>query len=180
MAKKEQAGLEQPLAELLAVLFAAGEPLEKRRLAQALACSEELLSQRLEQLDKSLAQLGMPLQILLLGESCQLCSRQEYAEAIRSALNLRRGTPLSQAAMEVLAIIAYNQPVTKAFIEQVRGVDSGAVVNALVEKELVEEAGRLELPGRPISYRTTPVFLRSFGLCSLEELPAVEQEAHTE
>ena len=83
----------------------------------------------------------------------------------------RKNVPLSGAAMEVLAIIAYNQPVTKSFVEQVRGVESGQIVNNLVEKALVEEAGRLDVPGRPITYRTTPNFLRCFGISSLAELP---------
>jgi segregation and condensation protein B len=100
-----------------------------------------------------------------------MCSREEYAPQIRQVLETKRNVPLSNAAMEVLTIIAYNQPVSKGFVENVRGVDSSSVVNNLTEKGLIEEAGRLDVPGKPIVYRTTPVFLRSFGLASLAELP---------
>lgn len=95
-------------------------------------------------------------------------------------LSQKRSTPLSQSAMEVLAIIAYNQPVTRAFVEQIRGVDSSSAVNSLVVRDLVEEAGRLELPGRPIAYRTTANFLRCFGLQSLDELPDITAAAQAQ
>ena len=104
-----------------------------------------------------------------------MATRAEYAQVIRQALEVKNNTPLSQAALEVLAIIAYNQPVTKSFIEQIRGVDSSSVVNALVAKELVQEMGRLEIPGRPISYGTTEHFLRCFGMKSIETLPKLPQ-----
>ena len=120
-----------------------------------------------------LTDVEFPLELRRLDASYQLCTRPVYAGEIRRALELRRNTPLSAAALEVLAIIAYNQPVTRGFVEQVRGVDSSSVVTSLVEKGLVEEAGRLELPGRPISYRTTAAFLRCFGLGSLDDLPDV-------
>jgi len=115
----------------------------------------------------------LPLELRRLDSAYQLCTKPIYAGEIRRALELRRNTPLTPAALEVLAIIAYNQPVTRGFVEQVRGVDSSSVVTSLVEKGLVEEAGRLELPGRPISFRTTPAFLRCFGLDSLADLPDV-------
>ena len=111
-----------------------------------------------------------------LEDSFQLCTKPEYASVVKQTMELRRNTPLSNAAMEVLAIIAYNQPVTRAFVEQVRGVDSSQTVLNLVEKGLVEEAGRLDIPGRPISYRTTQGFLRNFGMKSLEELPPLPDE----
>lgn len=104
-----------------------------------------------------------------------MTTREEFASVIRDALQVKNNAPLSQAAMEVLAIIAYNQPVTKAFVEQVRGVDSSSVVNSLVAKELVEEKGRLEIPGRPISYGTTEHFLRCFRMKSIEALPKLPQ-----
>jgi segregation and condensation protein B len=106
-----------------------------------------------------------------------MTSSKDYAAQVRSALDLRRNQPLSQAALEVLAIIAYNQPVTKAFMEQIRGVDCSGVVATLCEKELIEESGRLDLPGRPIAYKTSLNFMRAFGLSSLEELPALPKEA---
>ena len=114
--------------------------------------------------------------ILKLAESFQLCSRKEYIEQIRALLELRKNTPLSQAALEVLAIVAYNQPVTKAFIEQVRGVDCSGVLRSLTEKVLIEEKGRLDLPGRPLLYGTTDNFLRCFGMESLEDLPELPEK----
>ena len=104
------------------------------------------------------------------------CTNKAYAGYVRRAMDIRRNTPLSQAAMEVLAIVAYNQPVTKAFIEQVRGVDCGAVVQGLAAKGLIEEKGRLELPGRPLLYGTTADFLRCFGVSTLDELPPLPQK----
>ena len=111
-----------------------------------------------------------------LDDAYQLCSDPAYASYVRTAMDLRRNTPLSQAAMEVLAVVAYNQPVTKAFVEQVRGVDCSAVMQGLVAKGLVEEKGRLELPGRPLLYGTTPHFLLSFGLTTLEDLPPLPEK----
>ena len=106
-----------------------------------------------------------------LEDSYQMCSNPIYAEEIRQALDLHRNTPLSQAAMEVLAIVAYNQPVTKAFVEQIRGVDCSGVLGSLTAKGLIEERGRLELPGRPLLYGTTSDFLRCLNISSLNELP---------
>ena len=100
-----------------------------------------------------------------------MVSVKEYAKEIRTVMDLRRNTPLSQAALEVLAVIAYNQPVTKAFVEQVRGVDCSGVIGSLTTKDLIEEKGRLELPGRPLVYGTTENFLRCFSLSSLDDLP---------
>ena len=104
----------------------------------------------------------------------QFCTKAYLAVYVKRALELRKTPPLSKASLEVLAIVAYNQPVTRAYVEQVRGVDSSSIIASLVEKGLLEEAGRLELPGRPICYQTTPNFLRTFGLSSLEELPLTE------
>jgi segregation and condensation protein B len=109
--------------------------------------------------------------ILFLEDNVQMCTNPAFVEPVRSVLDLRRNVPLSQAAMEVLAVIAYNQPVTKSFVEQVRGVDCSGVVGSLVEKGLLEERGRLELPGRPLLYGTTDTFLRCFNISSISELP---------
>ncbi len=106
-----------------------------------------------------------------------MCSSAQFADQVRSALELRRNTPLSQAAMEVLAVVAYNQPVTKAFVDQVRGVDCGGVMATLSAKGLIEERGRLELPGRPLLYGTTENFLRCLHISSLEELPPLPNES---
>ena len=116
------------------------------------------------------------LRILRINNGFQIAARAEYSENIKAALETRKQQPLSQAAMETLSIVAYNQPVTKAFVEQVRGIDSSSVVNTLVERNLLEEAGRLDLPGRPVAYRTTDNFLRCFGLSRIEELPPLPNQ----
>ena len=163
--------IDLPHKQIFSVLFAAGEPVETARVAQAIGADEETVLRYLPALQDSLDQAGIPLQILRLGDRLQLSTLEAFAPVIQDALALRRNIPLSQAALEVLAVAAYNQPVTRTLIEQVRGVDSSGVVNSLIEKQLLEEAGRLDLPGRPLSYRTTPHFLRTFGLESLEQLP---------
>lgn len=157
--------------QIFAILFAAGEPLEDARIAEAVGLQPAAVRQLAESLAGALEET--PLQLLELQGAYQLATRATYAPIIQRALVQRRSAPLSAAALEVLAIVAYNQPVTKAFVEQVRGVDSSSTVGSLVSKGLVEEAGRLELPGRPIAYRTTAGFLRSFGLRSLDDLPDV-------
>ena len=159
---------------VLAVLFAVGEPLAPSRLAEALETKEEGVRSLLEHLRDTLEAQAGAFQILNLNGQYQLATREEHTGLIRRVMNQRRSVPLSQAALEVLAAVAYNQPVTRAYVEQVRGVDSSSIIASLVEKGLLEEAGRLELPGRPICYQTTPNFLRTFGLSSLEELPLTE------
>lgn len=159
---------------VLAVLFSVGEPLAPSRLAEALETKEEVVRSLLEHLRDTLEAQAGAFQILNLNGQYQLATREEHTGLIRRVMNQRRSVPLSQAALEVLAAVAYNQPVTRAYVEQVRGVDSSSIIASLVEKGLLEEAGRLELPGRPICYQTTPNFLRTFGLSSLEELPLTE------
>ena len=126
---------------ILAVLFAAGEPLELERLAEGLGVDKAAMRQTLERLRGRLREAGLPFELLELEENVQLATAEEYGDLIRSVLSQKRSTPLSQSAMEVLAIIAYNQPVTRAFVEQIRGVDSSSAVNSLVVRDLVEEAG---------------------------------------
>ena len=154
-----------------AVLFASGEPVQTARLAQVLGIPETQVPQICERLGERYAGCGSALQVLHLGHAWQIGTRTEFAPLIRTALETKRMQPLSNAAMEALTIIAYNQPVSKGFVERVRGIDSSSVVNSLVDKGLLEEAGRIDVPGHPIAYRTTPLFLRAFGLSSLEELP---------
>lgn len=154
-----------------AILFASGEPVELYRLAEASAVDVGTLPSLVRLLNERYDDYGSGIIIKKLDSSYQMCSREEYAPQIRQVLETKKNVPLSNAAMEVLTIIAYNQPVSKGFVENVRGVDSSSVVNNLMEKGLVEEAGRLDVPGKPIVYRTTSVFLRSFGLASLAELP---------
>lgn len=154
-----------------AVLFSVGEPIELSRIAQALEIEEESAEQVLMNLSASLDERGSGICLLKLGSKYQLSSRTQYAPQIRSLLEVKRNTPLSQAAFEVLAVIAYNQPVTKSFVEQVRGVDCSGVIATLCQKRLIEEKGRLDLPGRPLLYGTTPEFLRCFSVSDLGELP---------
>ncbi len=154
-----------------AVIFACGTPVETEGIAKALEIPEERVIELCEELSAEYAERRSGIRIVRLGKCFQMCSVEEYADSIRSVLDLRRNTPLSQAASEVLAVIAYNQPVTKAFIEQVRGVDCSGVVANLLSRELIEEKGRLELPGRPLVYGTTEHFLRCFNISSLDELP---------
>ncbi len=154
-----------------AILFAYGEPMELSRLSEALGIEDELTEQFLLNLEAGLQERGSGLRLLKLDDKYQLSTDTEYADLIRSVLEIKRNTPLSQAAFEVLAIVAYNQPITKSYIEQVRGVDCSGVIASLCQKKLIEEKGRLDLPGRPLVYGTTPEFLRCFSLSSLEELP---------
>ena len=168
--------IKQYQAAMEAVLFASGEPVASGRLAEVLELDEVTAVRLAEDLMQDINTRGGGLRMLRLDDRYQLCTNADYAGYVRKALEIRRNTPLSQAAMEVLAIVAYNQPVTRAFIEQVRGVDCGAVVQGLVQKSLIEEKGRLELPGRPLLYGTTADFLRSFGLNSLEGLPPLPQK----
>lgn len=160
-------------AQLEAVLFAVGEPVEIPKLADCLEIDEETLSDVAEHLRAELDERGSGLCILRLDNKYQLCTRIKYADYVRRALEVRKNAPLSNAAFEVLAIVAYNQPVTKSFVEQIRGVDCSGVMTSLVNKNLIEEKGRLDLPGRPLLYGTTPEFLKCFCISSLSELPAL-------
>ena len=153
------------------ILFASGEPVHIDRICLAAELDRptaELVLQKLMDY-YSFERRGM--RLLRLEDSWQLCSAPEYADVIRRAFEIRKPAKLSQPALEVLTIIAYYQPVTRAYVDQIRGVDSAYTVGLLLERELIEECGRLAVPGRPILYRTTKNFLRSFGLSSLEELP---------
>lgn len=162
------------MAALEAVLFASGEPIELDRLAQAAELERDIAEKMIDRLNDRYSESGSALTVARLGTSYQLMTRTEFSRYIKTALETRRQAPLSQAALEVLAIVAYNQPVTRGFVEQVRGVDSSGVVKSLVERGLLEEYGRLEdVPGRPIAYRTTENFLRCFGLGSIDALPAI-------
>lgn len=162
------------MAALEAVLFASGEPIELDRIAQAAELERDIAEKMIDRLNDRYSESGSALTVARLGTSYQLMTRTEFSRYIKTALETRRQAPLSQAALEVLAIVAYNQPVTRGFVEQVRGVDSSGVVKSLTERGLLEEYGRLEdVPGRPIAYRTTENFLRCFGLGSIDALPAI-------
>ena len=163
------------MAAIEAVLFASGEPVERSRLAEVLEIDEATAGKFADDLMNDYNTRGGGIMMVKLDNAYQLCSNRNYADYVRKAMEIRRNTPLSQAAMEVLAIVAYNLPVTRAYVEQVRGVDCSAVMQNLVAKSLIEEKGRLELPGRPLLYGTTKDFLRCFGVSSLEELPPLPQ-----
>ena len=163
--------IKEKLGAIEAILFASGEPVEIYRLSEASGVDMGTLPSMIKLLNDRYDDAGSGITVKKLDSSYQMCTREEFAPQIRLALETKRNTPLSAAAMEALTIIAYNQPVSKGFVENVRGIDSSSVINNLVEKGLVEEAGRLDVPGKPIVYRTTPIFLRSFGLSSVAELP---------
>ena len=153
------------------ILFAAGEPVGVERLCLALEIDRATADAVAQKLMDDYSYQRRGIRLVRLETSYQLCSAPEHAELIRRTLESRRPPKLSPPALEVLAIVAYYQPTTRAYIDQVRGVDSAYTVGLLLDRELIEECGRLAVPGRPILYRTTPVFLRSFGLSSLDELP---------
>ena len=163
-------------AAIEAILFANGSSVEPSRIAAALEISEAEARDRLEELMAEYQNAQRGITIIKLNKSYQMVSVKEYAPYIRTVMDLRRNTPLSQAALEVLAVIAYNQPVTKAFVEQIRGVDCSGVIGSLTAKDLIEEKGRLELPGRPLLYGTTENFLRCFNISSIEELPPLPED----
>lgn len=162
------------MAAVEAVLFACGEPIEANKLAAAVEIEPSTVLRIIDRLNDRYNEIGSAFTIGKLGDSYQMMTRPEYSRCIKSAMETRKQAPLTQAAMEVLAIVAYNQPVTRAFVDQVRGVDSSGVMRSLVERNLLEEHGRLtDVPGRPIAYRTTENFLRCFGLTGIDGLPAI-------
>ena len=158
-----------------AILFASGERVEVSRLAAALEADENEIVSAADALADELAFGRRGIRILKLENGYQMVSSGEMADFVTRALETRKPPKLSSSLLETLTIIAYYQPATKAMVEQIRGVDSAYSVSALLNKKLIEEAGRLNVPGRPIQYKTTPDFLRTFGLSSLEELPPIEK-----
>ncbi len=163
-----------------AILFAGGDPVPVKHMAQALNISQETAVKAADELAAEYSQSKRGIVIKRLNDAYQMCSSKEMAEYVRNALDIKKNTPLSQAAMEVLAVIAYNQPVTRSYIEQVRGVDCSGVISSLTAKGLIEEKGRLDLPGRPLMYGTTDNFLRCFDISSLSELPRSEENINSQ
>lgn len=160
---------------LESILFASGDPMPVSRLCALLDKEEGEIYEAAQRLADGYSFEGRGIRLLRLEDSLQLCSAPENGEFVRRALEARKPPKLSPAAMEVLTLVAYFQPVTKTYIEQIRGVDSSYTVSLLVERELIEPCGRLDVPGRPTIYRTTQGFLRAFGLSSLDELPEQEE-----
>lgn len=158
-------------AAIEAILFAAGEPIEIERIAEAVELEQAKCEQLIGKISERYSDERSGLEVVKLDGSYQICTKGRFYEEIKTALKLRNNAVLSDVAMETLAIIAYNQPVTRSFLEDVRGVDCSYIIGTLCEKKLVEERGRLEIPGRPLLYGTTDNFLRCFNLSSLEDLP---------
>lgn len=158
-----------------AILFAAGESVETARLAHALETDPEEVRRAADALADAYAYERRGIRIIRLEKAYQMVSSGEMADYVTKALETRKPPKLSGAQLESLTIIAYYQPATKAMVEQIRGVDSSYSISALMNKKLICEAGRLNVPGRPIQYATTPDFLRTFGLSSLDELPEIER-----
>lgn len=162
-------------AALEAILFACGSPVEFDRLCEILGISAEGLREAAAILKNKYADdRESGIQLITVENAYQLCTKAYVAEYVKKALEMRKAPPLSKAALEVLAIIAYNQPVTRSFIEMVRGVDSASIVASLVDKGLIAERGTLDAPGRPLLFGTTDAFLRCFGLESIDDLPKTE------
>ncbi len=162
------------------ILFASGEPVYEEKLMQVLGIDADVLHRTAQALSDSYDAEKRGFQLIRLQDSYQMVSRAEYADTIRRALEVRRAPTLSAAALEVLSIVAYRQPVTRAYIEQLRGVDSSNTILTLLDKGLLEGCGRLDVPGRPMIYRTTAAFLRAFSISSLEELPELPELSELE
>ena len=156
-----------------AVLFASGQPVTFARLAEVIGIPEKEVRAIVKEYTAEYESCGLPrgIQLLQIGNACQLVTKEVFAPYIKSALGIKDGGNLSKASLETLAIVAYNQPVTRTYIEQVRGVDSSYSVSVLLDRGLIEEKGRMDVPGRPRLYGTTEVFLRVFGLSDISELP---------
>ncbi len=160
-----------------AILFAAGYPITFKKLAEVLEVSTLTVRDAVSELQSSLELENRGIRLIIISDACQLCSKEEFEQHVRRALGIRREGKLSNSSLEVLAIAAYNQPITKAKIEKIRGVDSSYALSTLCDRHLLEAKGRLDAPGKPILYGTTDDFLRCFGLSSLFELPDYEEKS---
>ena len=160
-----------------AILFASGEPVQVKRLCTALELARPAVERALQDLRDFYAYDRRGIRLVQMDDSWQLCSAPEFGNAVRQALEVRKPAKLSQPALEALTIIAYYQPTTRAYVDQIRGVDSAYTMSLLLNRELIEECGRLQVPGRPRLYRTTKQFLRAFHLNSLEDLPELTEPA---
>ena len=168
--------LDRVRAAIEAILYAAGHPVEYAKLSEVLGLGKSDVKSIVEAMAEEYNGEDSPRGVLLLAypESCQFATKEEFLPYIREALGIKRGGNLSNSTLEALAVVAYNQPVTRAYVDAVRGVDSSYAMTSLVDKNLIESLSRLDAPGRPMLYTTTEKFLRVFGLSSLDELPATE------
>lgn len=166
--------IKNPAATIEAIMFAAGYPMKYDKLAEVLDLTPSEVKRHVSELAEKYNDDEHGIMILMFPETCQFCTKEVHLPLIKEALGIKRGGNLSNSSMEVLAIVAYNQPVTRSFVDLVRGVDSNYAMNSLIDKGLIESCGRLDAPGRPMLYGTTDKFLRVFGISSVNELPEIE------
>lgn len=174
---EETTSINEIEAAIEAILYAAGYPITYEKLSDVLGLGTKDIKKIVSHMAENYNSYdcGRGVNLLMFDDSCQLCTKEQFAPYIREALGIRRGGNLSASSLEVLAVVAYNQPVTRAFVDTVRGVDSTYAVNSLIDKELIVACGRLDAPGRPVLYKTTEKFLRVFGINSLKELPTIDK-----
>ena len=166
--------IKNPAAAIEAIMFAAGYPMKYEKLAEVLELTPSEVKKHVSELSEKYNNDDYGIMVLMFPETCQFCTKEVHLPLIKEALGIKRGGNLSNSSMEVLAIVAYNQPVTRSFVDLVRGVDSNYAMNSLIDKGLIESCGRLDAPGRPMLYGTTDKFLRVFGISSINELPEIE------
>ena len=170
----ETTEIKNPTAAIEAIMFAAGYPMKYEKLAEVLNITPSEVKRYVSELSEKYNDDEHGIMVLMFAETCQFCTKEIHMPLIKEALGIKRGGNLSNSSMEVLAIVAYNQPVTRSFVDLVRGVDSNYAMNSLIDKALIECSGRLDAPGRPMLYGTTDKFLRVFGISSVNELPEIE------
>ena len=170
----ETTEIKNPTAAIEAIMFAAGYPMKYEKLAEVLNITPSEVKRYVSELSEKYNDDEHGIMVLMFAETCQFCTKEIHMPLIKEALGIKRGGNLSNSSMEVLAIVAYNQPVTRSFVDLVRGVDSNYAMNSLIDKALIEACGRLDAPGRPMLYGTTDKFLRVFGISSINELPEIE------
>lgn len=177
--EKDAITLDKVTAAIEAILYAAGHPVEYSKLSEVLGLSSKDIKNMVEAMSREYNSEKSKRGVLLLTfpDSCQFATKEEFLPYIREALGIKRGGNLSASTMEALAVVAYNQPVTRAYVDAVRGVDSSYAMTSLIDKGLIESLSRLDAPGRPMLYTTTEKFLRVFGLSSLDDLPETELSA---
>ena len=174
--EKPMDGIKNIEGAIEAILYAAGYPVRYDKISEVLGLDTKDVKLMIEHMSARFNKEDSPrgINLLLFEETCQFCTKEQYSPYIREALGIRRGGNLSASSIEVLAVVAYNQPVTRTYVDTVRGVDSSYAMNSLIDKGLIESCGRLDAPGRPMIYGTTEKFLRVFGINSLEDLPKTE------